>query len=500
MNAVVVYPGSKFYSNIDMKTPNLDKSIPIEGETFRQEEPITSYISHTVDQVPARAPTPPPPVSSTQPTPEVVIQPKKKSINEIKISLDSKEIESIQKFLDFLLKENVLTAQKKETLLSQIKEEVSSDKFDTLNEIEKLAYVANNNTVFHIIKKHKVDFFKRTEECLRSKIKVAGSEVTESEAKKPKDVEKKSQNIFINVIKTGFFTFVGAVSTVYNAINSYVSTSTVLDTLSGMIPEPIVIGISLIFGAIKGVMFFSFELEFLKKVLGINYLALSKKSLDLDKQELSHIKEIQTILLHLPPCSTNEELVHYNDLRKICNAAVAQKKTCYMKVQEETKFYKFKKYVFAVSTSILNTTGTYFFMKATMTSFAICVGATFLVGTPVGWALLGVGVFALFVVFLARLKTVLKTFDLELDTYNELQKKLDEDTLLQNGRELVRPIPESEQISQLREQNENGKALHQKHLLEFEELRRTNYQDEADSFYKTINFAKHALKASSATA
>lgn len=201
------------------------------------------------------------------------------------------------------------------------------------------------------------------------------------------------------------------------------STSGLLMSFIPGIPDPAIIGISIAFGIISSVLFYSLEGQNLRASLKVGSADTARKLLNVYSQQVDVTKKLNQELRD----STNESEARneYNfTLVKEFNCGLERvRQANFNKEAKESTGYKILRKIITVTGAILSSGSALFLVKSVL---LVTAGAAFL-ATPAGWCTLGAAAFLglLYYMVLQR-KATNKVFLSSTKTHNKLKTELDE--------------------------------------------------------------------------
>jgi hypothetical protein len=201
---------------------------------------------------------------------------------------------------------------------------------------------------------------------------------------------------------------------------SYLASTALLALLPGLF-NPFIMITSILYTVLGCILFYAYEVSFLKDALGIPYTNSNAHQLLVTYSE--QLKAIKTINQHITsvPIITidDEEYDNYLQLVALLNQDLQIKYNAMDSYQESTakKILKFGVLAFGALSSI---TGSYF-----MATYLLALMSTALIGTPVGWGIVVLAIIAGFgFSYVMGNRGLARLFNPDYNNFKELKKEL----------------------------------------------------------------------------
>lgn len=216
-------------------------------------------------------------------------------------------------------------------------------------------------------------------------IKSVASYLDQFELYKKEVIEKELANTKWKFLKLMLFSFLSVSGLLMNASWNILGTQQLLTLIPG-ISNPLSIMISIFLSGINSLLFLAFDAALLRNALGVSSFSKASKNLfDLQEKEIKGIKRVNHLLAnyHVISQIPSNEYRQCAEIAKVFNKDIAQKKHKYH--YQEKPANRLFRYLVTGLGSIMIVAGSYFGMNS-----LLGLVAAPLIGTPVGWAIIGV--------------------------------------------------------------------------------------------------------------
>lgn len=229
----------------------------------------------------------------------------------------------------------------------------------------------------------KLNFLKQNEEALKKKLSLDIA-LAKAETKIPR---------YKRLIYRLTYSFLLLFGLIEQASGSYIFALALFGIIPG-ISRPLLIGLSIIFTVLDAILFFAFEVSFLKSALkGTLGFPLSETKansfIDAYLEQLTLATSLNAILSSTHALTLDvEELDHYLKLSALINKDLLEKQKKFGSYQESLpkKILKWGVIIFGALSSIA---GSYFMAISLLAAISAS-----LIGTPLGWALIALTIIA----------------------------------------------------------------------------------------------------------
>ncbi len=171
-------------------------------------------------------------------------------------------------------------------------------------------------------------------------------------------------------------------------------------------PVGMIIGIS--FSLINAALFYSFEAAMLRQMMGLESMDEIGEQLEMDEEQIVRTKAINDFMMNHAKDSVEQETYYtYAHLAAVINKTIQAKTHFHREELPEKRSHKMLRHAVTLIGGIM-VTGSSYFMANSLLLFA----APALVGTPIGWVLLSIGVITMLAYFLSmRGKAMVSMFN-----------------------------------------------------------------------------------------
>ncbi len=212
-----------------------------------------------------------------------------------------------------------------------------------------------------------------------------------------------------------------------------------------LVTSPIAIAISGVMAFFNCIIFYCFDLNVIKKGMGIHSISAVHKCLKFDENEVKDTDTIlplmQTIATHMEV--SDSEVSKYNYLRIQLNESMLDKKAFF---KLEVKVSAFKKWtVKALTLAGLCMSGAGAYFGASLVVASIGLG-------PLGWVVVGCGILALMVLYhKMQVQGIFKAFNPTAARYKKVKDKVNE--FIMNHRPIINTFTQNEEKGETNEEN-----------------------------------------------
>ena len=226
--------------------------------------------------------------------------------------------------------------------------------------------------------------------------------------------EKPSSKIWYWV-KVGFMALIGLIGLTESSVMTFLGARVLLLSLFPAIPLPALLSVAILFTVINAIQFIGFEIGILRTMFGVNTNGSLKKIIDTHEQQIVTTAGINksltdvNILCHL----TKQDFMQFKKIAVKCNEDVEIKKTTYHEYKEHPVKKVFR-LAFTGFGAIMSVVGSYFGATMFLTTMAPAM-----LGTPVGWIVIGGLVVSSVVFYFAMQAKAMR------DMFNPLMKQFD---------------------------------------------------------------------------
>lgn len=277
------------------------------------------------------------------------------------------------------------------------------DEFAKLCEIENTMTASDDKLV---IKKYKLDLIKAFENHLLNLAHIL-----------PEDDKNEIDTPCMYYSRRIAYGILLSICLVMDGIGSFLGGQELIMLIPN-VSNPMVIGIGFVFSLINSALYYSFDAAMLKQSMGLDSIDDASLHLTLDEEEIERINHINHLMRHQIASFIDKN--HYSSFSKltsIFNQNIIDKNQVLHKNISESAFYKTLRHIVTGLGAIM-TAGFNYFMANALLTYA----APALVGTPIGWALISLGVGAMVIAYLAtRSETMVNMLNPAIQKFKEVK-------------------------------------------------------------------------------
>jgi hypothetical protein len=275
--------------------------------------------------------------------------------------------------------------------------------FNNLCRIENQLIIKTEQLV---IKKYKLALLKAFEAHLK---KMALPNSVEPQKKKTSAVKYWGSRIVFSVLLFTGLTMDG--------IASFLGVQQILSLVS-VFSSAFSLALGIIFCLINTALFYSFEAGLLKKALGIESVNTTTQHYDLDDEEIEATKHINKMMMAHPRSSFSSA---FATIVTSFNKNIIAKNANFQEPPSEKGYHLAFRHAITAIGAIMQISSGYF-LAASLLAFV----APALIGTPIGWAIVGFGMLTYLAFFLAmRGQAVSHMFNPAKEKFDMITTKLD---------------------------------------------------------------------------
>jgi len=302
-------------------------------------------------------------------------QPNEHELPQQKLTSEEEKVHSQDKALGTFLRKGRALAHEFRILLQRLDDlEILADNDKTATDKYKLLLNEYRSTLMKVFENH-----------LQSSLKSA-----------PPKPDKKPPPAWKNVLRYVSYGFLLVIGMVMDGIGSFLGGQELISLIPG-ISGPLGMTLGIVFSLINSALFYSFEAAMLKQMVGLDSLDEISKKLDMDQDQIQRSGKINELLLN--PGSDQldpQTYTAYAALAEQVHKTIAAKKHLqHQDLPEKTSRKIFRHAVTLVGALMVCGYG-YFMVNSLLVFLAPAI-----LGTPLGWTFIGIGIFTMLAYYLS---------------------------------------------------------------------------------------------------
>lgn len=186
-------------------------------------------------------------------------------------------------------------------------------------------------------------------------------------------------------LKVGFLSLFALIGLTESSVMTFLGATVLLTSLFPAIPFAAMITIAALFTAINGIQFIAFEVGILKNMFGVSSNAVAKKMIEAHEQQIDVTGQINHRLADVNVLyrMTKEQFLQFKKIAVKCNQDVDLKRVTYFEYKEHPA-KKALRLTFTGFGALMAIVGSYFGATMFLTTMAPAM-----LGTPLGWIIIG---------------------------------------------------------------------------------------------------------------
>jgi hypothetical protein len=238
----------------------------------------------------------------------------------------------------------------------------------------------------------------------------------------PTEEEKKQDSLLKRFLRRLGYGFLLTFGLIMDGIGSFLGGQELIYLIPG-VTGPIALIVGIAFSLINSALFYSFEAGMLKQAMGLDSMDEIGSQLELDEDEIVHTRKINELMLGKATDKLDKPTYSvYARLADTLNKSVLGKKQFQQPELPEKTSHKILRHIITGVGAVM-VAGYSYFMANSLLVFA----APALIGTPLGWIFIGLGVATMLAYYLSmRGKAMVNMLNPSMQKFKDVKVQFDQ--------------------------------------------------------------------------